>query len=251
MKKRYQIPLLVSLLSASVYAADSSSSKAMLETVSPKMAQTQEFMDNELWKRSELSPKERSLVTFAAAIARDQTAVMSEQIEQALDNGVTPKELSETMTHLAFYAGWGNAMSAVKAAEPIYKARGIKSSDIEPANIKLLPINEEAEKARADFVDERFGDVSPGVVQYTTDKLFKDLWLRPNLAPKDRSLVTVSALVASGQAEQVPFHLNKAMDNGLTKEQASEILTQLAFYSGWPKAFSALPVFKEVFESRD
>ncbi|MFD2017940.1 carboxymuconolactone decarboxylase family protein [Vibrio olivae] len=101
MKKRYQIPLLVSLLSASVYAADSSSSKAMLETVSPKMAQTQEFMDNELWKRSELSPKERSLVTFAAAIARDQTAVMSEQIEQALDNGVTPKELSETMTHLA------------------------------------------------------------------------------------------------------------------------------------------------------
>jgi 4-carboxymuconolactone decarboxylase len=62
--------------------------------------------------------------------------------------------------------------------------------------------------------------------------------------------VTVSALVASGQVAQIPYHLNRAMDNGLTKEEASEALTQLAFYAGWPNVFSALPVAKDVFEKR-
>ncbi|WP_442885635.1 carboxymuconolactone decarboxylase family protein [Caulobacter sp. CCNWLW153] len=74
--------------------------------------------------------------------------------------------------------------------------------------------------------------------------------MRPDLAPRDRSLVTVSALIASGQGAQVPFHLNRAMDNGLTQEQAAEVITHLAFYAGWPNAMSALPVAKEVFVKR-
>ena len=65
-----------------------------------------------------------------------------------------------------------------------------------------------------------------------------------DLAPRDRSLVTVSALIASGQVAQIPYHLNRAMDNGLTREQAGEVLTHLAFYVGWPNVFSALPVAK-------
>jgi len=92
--------------------------------------------------------------------------------------------------------------------------------------------------------------VAPGIVEYTTDVLFHDLWLRPDLAPRDRSLVTVSALIASGQVAQMPYHLNRAMDNGLTQAEASEVFTQLAFYAGWPNVFSALPVAKEVFEKR-
>jgi 4-carboxymuconolactone decarboxylase len=87
-------------------------------------------------------------------------------------------------------------------------------------------------------------------VQYTTDVLFRDLWLRPDLAPRDRSLVTVSALIACGQVAQVTYHLNRAMDNGLTQEQVAEAVTHLAFYAGWPNAISALPVVKEVFEKR-
>ena len=82
------------------------------------------------------------------------------------------------------------------------------------------------------------------------DVLFRDLWLRPDLAPRDRSLVTVSALIASGQVAQIPFHLNRAMDNGLTRAQASELLTHLAFYAGWPNAMSAVPVVKSVFDAR-
>ena len=87
-------------------------------------------------------------------------------------------------------------------------------------------------------------------MEYTTHVLFRDLWLRPDLAPRDRSLVTVSALIASGQVAQMPYHLNRAMDRGLTQAQAAEVLTHLAFYAGWPNVFSALPVSKEVFEKR-
>jgi len=75
-------------------------------------------------------------------------------------------------------------------------------------------------------------------------------WLRPDLAPRDRSLATVSALIASGQVAQITYHLNRAMDNGLTQTQAAEVVTHLAFYAGWPNAFSALPVAKDVFEKR-
>ena len=92
--------------------------------------------------------------------------------------------------------------------------------------------------------------MAPGIVQYTTDVLFRDLWLRPDLAPRDRSLVTVTALIANGQAAQIPYHLNRAMDSGLTQEQAAEVITQLAFYAGWPNAFSATAVAKDVFEKR-
>jgi len=80
--------------------------------------------------------------------------------------------------------------------------------------------------------------------------LFRDLWLRPDLAPRDRSLATVTALIANGQVAQIAYHLNRAMDNGLTQGEAAEAIAHLAFYVGWPNVFSALPVAKEVFEKR-
>src|SRR5437764_1012909 len=94
-----------------------------------------------------------------------------------------------------------------------------------------------------------FTKVAPALEKYARGPL-AELWLRPGLTPRDRSLVTVSALIASGQVAQITYHLNRAMDNGLTKSQASEVLTQLAFYAGWPNVFSALPVAKAVFEKR-
>jgi 4-carboxymuconolactone decarboxylase len=118
------------------------------------------------------------------------------------------------------------------------------------ASPHLLPIDEEAEAQRATTVEQNFGAVAARVVQYTTDLLFRHLWLRPGPAPRDRSLVTVSALIAAGQVAQISYHLNRAMDNGLTQEQASEVLMLLAFYAGWPNVFSALPVVKGVFETR-
>ena len=205
---------------------------------------------NGLWKRPEVSPRDRSIVTVAALIARIQTIEMPFHFALALDNGVKPSELSEIITHLAFYSGWANAMSAIAVAKDIFHQRKIGIDQLPPATGKLIPLNEDAEAKRATQVSNNFGQVSPGLVQNTTDLLFRDLWLRPALAPRDRSLVTVSALIASGQVAQITYHLNHAMDNGLTQPQASEVVTHIAFYAGWPNAFSALPVVKEVFEKR-
>lgn len=204
----------------------------------------------ELWKRPGLSPRDRSMVTIAALIARDQASALNEHLNMALDNGVKPAEISETITHLAFYAGWENAVAAVVVAREVFAGRGIASDQLPTASGGLLPLDEAAEAERAKRVGEQFGAVAPGVVEYTTDLLFRDLWLRSDLVPRDRSLVTVSALIATGRAEQLPYHLNRAMDNGLTQGQASEVLTHLAFYAGWPNVFSALPVAKDVFGKR-
>jgi len=201
-----------------------------------------------LWKSSELSPRDRSIVTVAALIARIQTIEMPFHFALALDNGVKPSELSEIITHLAFYSGWANAMSAVSVAKDIFHRRGIGIDQLPPAKDKLMPLNEEAEAQRATQVSNNFGQISPALVQNTTDLLFRDLWLRPALVPRDRSLV--SALIASGQVAQITYHLNRALDNGLTQPQAAEVVTHIAFYAGWPSAFSALPVVKEVFEKR-
>lgn len=222
-----------------------------VHAVSPALEHyTKATLLNGLWKRPELSPRDRSMVTVAALIARIQTMEFSFHFNLALDNGVKPAELSEVITHLAFYAGWANAMAAIVVAKDIFRSRGIGVDQLPPANDKLLPLNEEAEKQRSTLVGNNFGHVSPGLVQNTTDVLFRDLWLRSALAPRDRSLITMSALIANGQTAQIPFHLNRAMDNGLTQEQAAEVLTHIAFYAGWPCAMSALPVAKEVFEKR-
>lgn len=161
-----------------------------------------------------------------------------------------PAEISEIIAHLAFYSGWANATSAVPATKEAFRARNVGPDQLPAIKGSQLPLDEAAEAQRATRVSEQFGKIAPGLVQYTTDVLFRDLWLRPGLAPRDRSLVTVSALVATGQVAQIKYHLNRAMDNGVTAEQAGEALTQLAFYAGWPNAFSALPVFKEVMEKR-
>ena len=222
-----------------------------IQAVSPALASyTQMSISEDLWKRPGLSPRDRSLVTVSALIARGQTIGMLHYFNIALDSGVKPSEFSEIVTHLAFYCGWPSALSAVPILKEIFAERGIGADQLPEISPKLLPLDEAAEAQRASTVEKNFGTVAPGVVHYTTDLLFRDLWLRPALAPRDRSLVTVSALVASGQVAQITYHLNRAMDNGLTQAQASEVLTHLAFYAGWPNVFSALPVAKDVFEKR-
>lgn len=222
-----------------------------IRTVSPALERyTQGALLGDVWKRPGLAPRDRSVITLAALIARNQTVEMGHHVNLALDNGVKPGEISEIITHLAFYCGWSNALSAVALAKDVFVKRGIGADQLPPASDELLPLDEAAEAQRAAAVEQLIGSSVPGIVKYTTEVLFHDLWLRPALAPRDRSLVTVSALIATGQVAQIPFHLNKAMDNGLTQAQASEVITHLAYYAGWPNAFSAVPVVRGVFEKR-
>lgn len=222
-----------------------------LASVSPALTRyTESTLLGDVWKRPGLSPRDRSVVTVAAIIARNQTSEMPFHFRRALDNGVTPAELSEIITHLAFYAGWGNATAAVPIADEVFHERGITAAQLPPASPNLLPVDEPTEKKRAAMVEQLAGDVAPGVVHFTGTVVFHDLWLRPGLTPRDRSLVTISALIANGQTGQLAAHLDRGMNNGLTKSQVGEALTQLQFYAGWPNVFSALPIIKSVFEKR-
>lgn len=91
------------------------------------------------------------------------------------------------------------------------------------------------------------GDFAPKLVQLTDDVLFGDVWERKELSPRDRSLITVSSLIAGGNTEQLRFHLTKARENGLSEEELIEVITHLAFYAGWPKAMSAIMAAKDLF----
>ena len=222
-----------------------------VQSVAPALDRyTETRVLGELWKRPALSPRDRSLVTVAALIARNQTIELPYYLNLALESGVKPSELSEVLTHLAFYSGRGNALAAVPLLKAAFAQHNIGPDRPAPASPPLLPLNEAAEAQRAARVGQQFGAVAPGLVQYTTDVLFRDLWLRPALAPRDRSLVTISALIGAGQVAQLTPHLNLGMDNGLTQAEAGEVITHLAFYAGWPNAFSAVSVAKEVFEKR-
>lgn len=95
-----------------------------------------------------------------------------------------------------------------------------------------------------------FGDIAPKFGQLTDDVLFGDVWERPGLSKRDRSLATVSALVAMNRPDQLRGHLARARDNGVTEAEMIEAITHLAFYAGWPSAVTAIGVAREVFQQK-
>jgi 4-carboxymuconolactone decarboxylase len=93
-----------------------------------------------------------------------------------------------------------------------------------------------------------FSDIAPALGRYTDDVLFGDVWERPELSKRDRSLVTVACLVALYRVNELPFHLRRAIENGVTREELIETITHLAFYSGWPTASTALSIARTVLQ---
>jgi 4-carboxymuconolactone decarboxylase len=91
------------------------------------------------------------------------------------------------------------------------------------------------------------GDFAPKLAELTDNVLFGDVWERPELSKRDRSLATVAALVAMNRPDQLRFHLKFAVENGLRKEELIEAITHLAFYAGWPSAMTAVQIAKELF----
>ena len=106
-------------------------------------------------------------------------------------------------------------------------------------------MSEPKEPSRA---QQLVGDFAPKLAELTDDVLFGDVWERAELSPRDRSLVTVAALIANGNTEQLAGHLSRAKQNGLSETELAEVIIHLAFYAGWPRAMSAVKVARSVFE---
>jgi len=201
-------------------------------------ALTDEVLYGDVWRRPELSPRDRSLVTVTVLIATGKPAQLAGHLGRALDNGVQPSEASGLLAHLAIYSGWPSVVSALEVNDQVYTTRKIDTTALRAVGRRLPSPASDAARARA--VNDALAAVAPKFAQLTNDVVFDDLWRRPDLTPRDRSLVTIAALAAMGDDDQLEFYLRRGIESGLTRAQITEALTHLGFYAGWGRAAKAM-----------
>lgn len=211
------------------------------QRIAPGLAMlTDDVLYGDVWRRTELSPRDRSLVTISVLIATGKTAQLTGHLGRALDNGLQPSEASGVLAHLAIYSGWPSAVSALEVYEQVYTTRGVDTAALRPATARLpVPYSD---AARANAVTDELGSFAPKFMQLTNQVVFDDLWRRSDLSPRDRSLVTITALAAMGDDDQLDVYVRRALESGLTRSQIAEAITHLGFYAGWPKATKAMTI---------
>jgi 4-carboxymuconolactone decarboxylase len=214
-------------------------SGALQQKIAPGLATlTDDVLFGDVWRRPELSPRDRSLVTISVLIATGKPAQLAGHLGRALDNGVQPSEASGLLAHLAVYCGWPSAVSALEVYEQVYTARKVDIAVLRAVGPRAPAPASDAARARA--VTDDLGAVAPKFAQLTNDVVFDDLWRRSDLSLRDRSLVTIAALAAMGDDDQLDFYLRRGVESGLTSTQIAEALTHLGFYAGWAKATKAI-----------
>jgi 4-carboxymuconolactone decarboxylase len=216
------------------------------QKLAPGMAAlTDDVLYGDVWRRPDLSPRDRSLVTITALIAMGKTTPLAGHLGRALDNGLRPAEASGLLAHLAIYCGWPSAVAALDAYEQVYTARKIDTAALRAESPRLPAPASDA--ARAEAVTEGFAAVAPKFVQLTNAVVFDDLWRRSDLSPRDRSLVTIVALAAMGDNDQLEFYLRRGIEGGLTREQIVEAVTHVGFYAGWVRATKTMTAISRSF----
>ena len=207
--------------------------------VAPGMAAlTDDVLFGDVWRRPELSPRDRSLVTISVLIATGKPAQLVGHLGRALDSGLLPSEASGVLAHLAVYCGWPSAVSALEVYDQVYAARKVDTAGLRAVRPPIPAPGWDAPRARD--ATRTLGPVAPKFVQLTNDVVFGDLWRRPDLTLRDRSLVTIAALAATGDDDQLEAYVERGLESGLTRSQIAEALTHLGFYAGWGKATRAM-----------
>jgi len=209
------------------------------QRIAPGLATlTDDVLFGDVWRRPELSPRDRSLVTVSVLIATGKPAQLAGHLGRALDNGLQPGEASGLLAHLAIYCGWPSAVSALEVYDQVYTARKVDTAALRTVGPRLAAPDSDAARAKA--LNDQFGAVAPKFLQLTNEVVFDDLWRRADLSVRDRSLVTIAALAAMGDDDQLDPYLRRGLESGLTRAQIAEALTHLGFYAGWPMATKAL-----------
>ena len=199
-----------------------------------------DILFGEVWSRNDiLSLHDRSIVTICALVGSGVlTDALKYHLATAKKNGVTRDEMVEIITQLGFYAGWPKAWAVFPMAKEVYGSDAAKTFD------------SVGEKITQTAGRKNLGDFAPEFARYNDDILFGEVWSRNKiLSVHDRSIVTVSTLVGAGIfTDALKHHLAAAKANGVTKAEMVEIITQLGFYAGWPKAWAVFPMAKEVYK---
>lgn len=222
-----------------------------MQAIAPALAgYTDRVLFGDVWVRPELPPRDRSIVTLSVLIATGKIAQMKSHLGRGLDNGIKPSEIAGMVTQLAFYTGWPSAVSALNEVEKVFAERHVDPTSLAAVPPASAPLPG-SDAARAATVNRTLGPIAPKLAKLTNDVVFADLWRRIDLSPRDRSLVTIAALAAGGDGDQLAFHVQRGLENGLAQPQIVEALTHLAFYAGWPKANAAIGVAGKVFAQKE
>ena len=239
----------MNLLSTEAVAMDNSKAIKVVQTAgrdklgdfAPEFARyNDDILFGEVWSRNNiLSLHDRSIVTICGLVGSGiLDSSLQYHIQTAKKNGITRDEMVEIVTQLGFYAGWPKAWAVFPMAKEVYGDDAAKTFD----NV--------GETITQTAGHDNLGDFAPDFAHYNDDILFGEVWSRNNiLSLHDRSIVTVSTLIGAGiVTDALKHHLTNAKNNGVTKEEMVEIITQLAFYAGWAKAWAVFPMAKEIYQ---
>ena len=197
----------------------------------------------EIWERPYLSKRDRSLITIAVlqALTREELAI---HIPRGLDNGLTPEEISEIILHVTFYAGWPTGVQASLTAAAAFEERGLTLGDLPRA-----PALEDAVTTPGGLSDAYAAVPRLGALRNSL--LYGDIWERPMLSKRDRSLITVAVNQSMYVTNELRLHIDRALDqNGVTPQELSEVVLHVTFYAGWPAAVNAGRLLTAAFEAR-
>ena len=196
----------------------------------------------EIWERPQLSKRNRSLITIAVlqALSREELAI---HIPRGLDNGLTPEEISEIILHVTFYAGWPTGVQASLTAAEAFEERGLSLGELPRAP-------SETDASTPSSLSDAYAAV-PRLGALRNSLLYGDIWERPLLSKRDRSLITIAVNQALYATNELQLHINRGLDdNGVTPQEISEVILHVTFYAGWPAAVNAGRLATAAFEAR-
>ena len=200
------------------------------------------YVYGDIWERPNLSKRDRSMITVAVNQALYATNELRLHMGRALDNGVTQTELSEIIAHVLWYSGFPTGVNAARVAAEVFAERNL------PAIPAAASPRQPPQEPELEFPDAY--PQAPYLRDLLNQVLYAETWKRTELSPRDRSMITVAVGTALYASSEVRYHVGRALDNGVTQDEISEIITHVTFYSGFPTGVNASRVAAEVLESR-
>ena len=197
----------------------------------------------EIWERPQLSKRDRSLITISVlqALTREELEL---HIPRGLDNGLTPEEVTEIILHVTFYAGYPTGVQASLAAAAAFDDRNLTLGDLPRAPLSLPAV------PTPNSLNDAYAAV-PRLEALRSSLLYGDIWERPLLSKRDRSLVTIAVSQALFATDELRAQIDQALDeNGVIPQEISEVILHIALYAGWPSAENAGSVAAAAFRAR-
>ena len=201
------------------------------------------YVYGDIWERPNLTKRDRSMITVAVNQALYATNELRLHMGRALDNGVTQTEISEIIAHVLWYSGFPTGVNAARVAAEVFAERNLPAIPA-AASSRQPPLEPELE-----FPDAY--PQAPYLRDLLNQVLYAETWKRTELSPRDRSMITVAVGAALYASSEVRYHVGRALNNGVTQDEISEIITHVTFYSGFPTGVNASRVAAGVFEARD